>query len=167
MAHEGADIDQERDAAPAGREPDATGTGTRPPTTDTGLVRSGVVMAMGTTASRLTGFARTLVLAAAVGTQLLGDAYNTANTLSFIVYDLLIGGLMASVIVPFLVRRRTTDADGGRATENRLLTCALVLLAMISTVAVLLAEPIISLYAGGFTDTQHEVAVLLGRYLLA
>ncbi|GAA1115550.1 MULTISPECIES: murein biosynthesis integral membrane protein MurJ [Nocardiopsis] len=131
-----------------------------------GLARSSALMALGTTASRLTGFTRTLVLAAALGTQLLGDAYNTANTLSFIVYDLLIGGLMASVIVPFLVRRRATDPDGGRATEHRLLTCAILFLTLITTLAVLAAEPLIGLYAGGFTPAQHEVAVLFGRFLL-
>ncbi len=132
----------------------------------TGLVRSGALMAAGTLVSRATGFVRTIVLAAALGTQLLGDAYNTANTLSFIAYDLLIGGLMASVIVPFLVRRRKADSDGGLATEQRLFSAALLFLLIATALAVLAAKPIVGLYAGGFTPAQHEVAVLFGRYLL-
>ncbi|MGW8437858.1 murein biosynthesis integral membrane protein MurJ [Nocardiopsis sp. NPDC055879] len=132
----------------------------------TGLVRSGALMAAGTLVSRATGFVRTVVLAAALGTQLLGDAYNTANTLSFIAYDLLIGGLMASVIVPFLVRCRKADRDGGLATEQRLFSAALLFLLIATALAVLAAKPIVGLYAGGFTPAQHEVAVLFGRYLL-
>ncbi|MEU0490819.1 murein biosynthesis integral membrane protein MurJ [Nocardiopsis sp. NPDC006139] len=169
MALEGTGTDRARD--PDDRTPGTSpaATATSPPTSEAGggLMRSSALMALGTTASRLTGFARTLVLAAAVGTQLLGDSYNTANTLSFIVYDLLLGGLMASVIVPFLVRRRATDADGGQATENRLLTGALLFLTAITAAAVLAAESLIGLYTGGFSDAQHEAAILFGRYLLA
>ncbi|MFC9085110.1 murein biosynthesis integral membrane protein MurJ [Nocardiopsis dassonvillei] len=131
------------------------------------LARSSSVMAAGTAVSRVTGFVRTVVLAAALGTQLLGDAYNTANTIPFIVYDLLIGGLMASVIVPFLVRRRKRDPDGGHATEQRVFTMALIALLALASVAVLAAEPLIRLYAGEFTDAQFDVAVLLARFLLA
>ncbi|MFC4563415.1 murein biosynthesis integral membrane protein MurJ [Nocardiopsis mangrovi] len=131
------------------------------------VLKSSAVMAVGTTASRITGFARTIVLAAALGTQLLGDAYNTANTIPFIVYDLLIGGLMASVIVPFLVKRRRSDADGGTATEQRLFTGAVIALLALTVTAVLAAEALIRLYAGRFTPEQFDVAVLLARYLLA
>ncbi|GAA1439147.1 murein biosynthesis integral membrane protein MurJ [Nocardiopsis tropica] len=131
------------------------------------LARSSGVMAVGTAASRVTGFGRTVVLAAALGTQLLGDAYNTANTIPFVVYDLLIGGLMASVIVPFLVRRRKRDPDGGHATEQRVFTMALIALLVLASGVVLAAEPLIRLYAGEFTDAQFDVAVLLARFLLA
>ncbi|WP_460763588.1 murein biosynthesis integral membrane protein MurJ [Nocardiopsis oceani] len=124
-------------------------------------------MALGTAVSRVTGFVRTVVLAAALGTQLLGDAYNTANTIPFVVYDLLIGGLMASVIVPFLVRRRKRDSDGGHASEQRVFTVALIALLVLASAAVLAAEPLIRLYAGEFTDVQYDVAVLFARFLLA
>ncbi|GAB3724244.1 hypothetical protein GCM10028793_64300 [Nocardiopsis oceani] len=131
------------------------------------LARSSGVMALGTAVSRVTGFVRTVVLAAALGTQLLGDAYNTANTIPFVVYDLLIGGLMASVIVPFLVRRRKRDSDGGHASEQRVFTVALIALLVLASAAVLAAEPLIRLYAGEFTDVQYDVAVLFARFLLA
>ncbi|WP_327582328.1 murein biosynthesis integral membrane protein MurJ [Nonomuraea sp. NBC_00507] len=148
------------DTAPAPAPVDATRT--------TGsLLRSGSIMAAGTMVSRVTGFVRTVVLAAAVGTQLLGDAYNTANTIPFALYDLLVGGLMTGVLVPLLVKRRARDADEGRATEQRLTTAASVVLLALALVAVVGAEWLIGLYAGGFTQPQFEVAVLLARYLLA
>ncbi|CAM4238061.1 murein biosynthesis integral membrane protein MurJ [Nocardiopsis rhodophaea] len=131
------------------------------------LMRSSAIMALGTVFSRATGFVRTIVLAAALGTQLLGDAYQTANMVPFAVYDLLIGGLLASVFVPFLVKHKKLDPDGGRATEQRLLTAMLAVLAVLTVVAIIAAEWLIRLYAGEFTSAQHEVAVQLARFLLA
>ncbi|MDA0565299.1 murein biosynthesis integral membrane protein MurJ [Streptomonospora sp. S1-112] len=130
------------------------------------LLRSSAVMAVGTVVSRATGFVRTIVLAAALGTQLLGDAYQTANMVPFAVYDLLIGGLLASVFVPFLVKRKKQDADGGTATEQRLFTVMLLVLAVITVVAIAAAELLIRLYAGEFTSGQHDAATLLARFLL-
>ena len=64
----------------------------------------------------------------------------------YMIYDLLIGGLMARVIVPFLMRRRTRDSDGGRATEDRPFTSAGLLLFVVTAVAILGAELLIRLY---------------------
>ncbi|MBE2998133.1 murein biosynthesis integral membrane protein MurJ [Nocardiopsis sp. HNM0947] len=133
---------------------------------DGGMMRSSAVMAVGTMASRITGFARTIVLGAAIGTHLLGDAYHTAHTIPFILNDLLIGGLMASVIVPFLVKRRKRDADGGKATEDRLFTTTMLALFTLTAVAVLAAEILIYLYGSRFTPAQFDASVYLARYLL-
>ena len=133
---------------------------------DGGMMRSSAVMAVGTMASRITGFARTIVLGAAIGTHLLGDAYHTAHTIPFILNDLLIGGLMASVIVPFLVKRRKRDADGGKATEDRLFTTTMLALFTLTAVAVLAAEFLIYLYGSRFTPAQFDASVYLARYLL-
>ena len=132
-----------------------------------GMMRSSAIMAVGTMASRLTGFARTIVLAAAIGTHLLGDAYHTAHTIPFILNDLLIGGLMASVVIPFLVKRRKNDLDGGKATEDRLFTSMVLALLVVTTVAILAAEALIWLYGSRFTPLQFEASVYLARFLLS
>ncbi|MFE1166099.1 murein biosynthesis integral membrane protein MurJ [Nocardiopsis sp. NPDC058789] len=132
-----------------------------------GMMRSSMIMAVGTMASRITGFARTIVLAAAIGTHLLGDAYHTAHTIPFILNDLLIGGLMASVVIPFLVKRRKRDADGGKATEDRLFTSMVLALLLVTTVAILAAEALIWLYGSRFTPLQFEASVYLARFLLS
>jgi putative peptidoglycan lipid II flippase len=131
------------------------------------MMRSSAIMAVGTLASRITGFARTIVLGAAIGTHLLGDAYHTAHTIPFILNDLLIGGLMASVIIPFLVKRRKRDADGGKATEDRLFTTTLLALLLLTAVAIAAAEFLIWLYGSRFTPVQFDASVYLARYLLA
>nr|WP_246421236.1 murein biosynthesis integral membrane protein MurJ [Nocardiopsis metallicus] len=130
------------------------------------IAKSTAIMAVGTIASRVTGFVRTIVLAAAIGTQLLGDAYQTAGMVPYMIYDLLIGGLLASVFVPFLVKRRKLDADGGNKTEQRLVTLMLLALFVLTLVSVLIAEWFIRIYAGGFSGAQYDVSVILARYLV-
>ena len=55
------------------------------------------------------------------------------------VYELLLGGVLTSVVVPLLVRARTRDADRGEAYAQRLLTLAAVFLGAATLVAVLAA----------------------------
>ena len=61
-------------------------------------------MAAGTVISRVLGFGRNIVLAAALGTRLTADAFNVANTVPNIIYILLAGGVLNAVFVPQLVR---------------------------------------------------------------
>src|SRR5882724_6558606 len=77
------------------------------------LMRSGAIMAVGTIASRVTGLLRTLVLVAALGTHGLADAYNSANTVPNNLYDLLLGGILTSVVVPMIVQARERDRRYG------------------------------------------------------
>ena len=120
-------------------------------------------MALGTMASRLTGFLRTAMLVAALGTGALGDAYNTANTVPFIVYDLLLGGILTAVVVPLIVRAREQDAAYGARYEQRLFTLAVLGLATVTTAAVLLGPVFISIYGGSMQGAQRDLAVLFAR----
>lgn len=102
-------------------------------------------MALGTLASRATGFLRTLIIAVAIGTAV-GDAYNAANTIPNIIYELLLGGVLTSVVVPLLVAAAKDDTDGGEAYAQRLLTLVVVGLGAVTLVALALAPTIIRLY---------------------
>ncbi len=92
------------------------------PAGGTRLGRASGVMALGTVASRGTGFLRTIAITAAIGTHAVGDAYNVANTTPNIIYDLLLGGVLTSVVVPVLVRASKDDEDGGERFASSLLT---------------------------------------------
>ena len=126
-------------------------------------LRSTRSMALGTLASRGTGFVRTLVIAVAIGT-VVGDAYNAANTIPNIVYELLLGGVLTSVVVPLLVSAAQQDGDGGEAYAQRLLTVVVVGLAAITLLAVALAPAIIRLYLSG--GGQLSMATLFARFFL-
>lgn len=123
-------------------------------------------MALGTLASRVTGFLRTAVIAAAIGSGLLGDAYNVANTTPNILYDLLLGGVLTSVVVPLLVQAAGRDPDGGTAYTQRLLTVVLLGLGAATALAMLAAPAIVALYARGFTADQAALATTFTRFFL-
>lgn len=130
------------------------------------LARSSAVMVLGTLASRATGFLRNIALAAAVGIALVGDAYNVANTLPNILYDLLLGGVLSSVVVPLLVAAAQGDEDGGEAYAQRLITVVVLVLGVASALAALAAPVVIRLYAVSADPEQRRLATTFARYLL-
>ncbi|MFB8415483.1 murein biosynthesis integral membrane protein MurJ [Streptomyces albidoflavus] len=133
-----------------------------------GLVRSSVLMAVGTVVSRATGLIRQVLQAAALGTGLLASTYNTANTVPTSLYTLLIGGALNAVLVPQLVRARATEPDGGRAYEQRLVTLVVCVLGVGTALAVWAAPEIVGLYMRD-TPGSHEafeLTVTFAQFLL-
>jgi len=130
------------------------------------VARNSMVMAAGSVVSRVTGFLRTAVLGAAVGAGLVFDDYNLANTLPNMVYELLLGGVLASVIVPLLVRARTRDADRGEAYTQRLLTLAGVFLAAATVLAVAAAPLIAALFRNADSQAADQRLITVFSYLL-
>ena len=108
-------------------------------------------MALGTLASRGTGFLRTLVIAYVLGVAAVSTAYQNANTLPNAVYDLMLGGILTSVVVPLLVNAAKRDADGGEAYDQRMFTLATMALAALTLVATLAAGLLVDLYAHDLT----------------
>jgi putative peptidoglycan lipid II flippase len=129
--------------------------------------RAGRGMAVATLASRIAGFVRLVVLACALGlvSPLLGS-YNLANTLPNAVYELVVGGAMASVVVPLLARAALTEPDDGVVYAQRLLSLMVYGLGAVTVVAVVSAPWLVELYAPGFTGEQHDLAVVLSRFFL-
>ncbi|MGY1770233.1 murein biosynthesis integral membrane protein MurJ [Blastococcus sp. SYSU D00813] len=131
-----------------------------------GILRAAGTMAVATLVSRVTGLLRTMVLAAALGVGLVNDAYNTANTLPNIVYELLLGGVLTSVIVPLFVHAQERDRDGGVGYVQRLSTVAVAGLVVVTAVAVLAAPLLTRLYGISGDPDQVRLANWLARILL-
>jgi putative peptidoglycan lipid II flippase len=131
-----------------------------------GILRAAGTMAVATLVSRVTGLLRTVVLAAALGVGLVNDAYNTANTLPNIVYELLLGGVLTSVIVPLLVHAQERDRDGGVGYAQRLSTVAVAGLVVVTAVAVAIAPLLTALYGIQGDPEQVRLANWLARILL-
>ncbi len=125
------------------------------------------VMAVGSLVSRLTGFLRTAAIAAALGAGFLGDAYTTAQFFPAMIYELLLGGILASVVVPVLVRRRKADADLGEAYTQRLLTLAVLALGAATLLTVAAAPWLTLLYAGSDKPEAYgDMLTALSRLML-
>ncbi|MGJ9422304.1 murein biosynthesis integral membrane protein MurJ [Aeromicrobium sp. CF3.5] len=130
------------------------------------LARASVWMALGTIASRLSGFVRLALLAWTIGTALDADLFNNANTIPNTMYILVAGGIFNVVLVPQLVRAMRGDEDGGDAYANRVITLGLMVLA-IATALLVLAVPLVlrlvfkaDLFTAQFA-AQRESAELL------
>jgi putative peptidoglycan lipid II flippase len=123
-------------------------------------------MAVGTIASRGTGFLRNAAVAAVLGVQGVGAMFNVANTTPNIVYELLLGGILTSVLVPVLVRAAKDDEDGGEAYAQRLLSLVVAVLAVASVLLVLLAPALVDLYAHNESADARRLAVALSRFFL-
>jgi putative peptidoglycan lipid II flippase len=131
-----------------------------------GILRAAGTMAIATLVSRVTGLIRTIVLVAALGVGLVNNAYTVANTLPNIVYELLLGGVLTSVIVPLLVHAQKRDKDGGTAYAQRLSTLAVLGLTGVTLLAILAAPLLTRLY--NITGDPHQIALAnwLARILL-
>ncbi|MET9568885.1 murein biosynthesis integral membrane protein MurJ [Streptomyces virginiae] len=147
------------DTRPAGPAPDSAAP------KKTSVLRSGALMAAGSIVSRATGFIRSAVVVAALGTGLLGDSYAVANTVPNIIYILLVGGALNAVFVPELVRAAKEHADGGAAYTDRLLTACTAALVVLTAAAVLAAPLIVSAYTG-YSGAQASTTAALARYCL-
>lgn len=132
---------------------------------DANLIRSSSVMGLGTIISRATGLIRNLLLVAALGTGLLGDAFNVANTTPNIIYNLLIGGALSAVFVPLIVQSFRQE-DGGSAYISRLLSLIASALLFITIAALLLAPLLVSLYAPTFSGRSRDVTLAFALYCL-
>ncbi|MGW1586553.1 murein biosynthesis integral membrane protein MurJ [Streptomyces sp. NPDC002386] len=133
-----------------------------------GLLKSSAVMAAGTMVSRLTGFVRSALIAAALGLGLLADSFQVAYQLPTMIYILTVGGGLNSVFVPQLVRSMKEDEDGGEAFANRLLTLVMVALAALTGLAMFAAPLLVRLLSPTIADAPaaNEVAVTFTRYFL-
>lgn len=83
--------------------------------TDDGVRRDATAIAALTLVSRLTGFARIVITSAVLGTALLGDVYQSANTVPNILFELLAGGALQAALVPLFVGARRDGGEEGLA----------------------------------------------------
>jgi putative peptidoglycan lipid II flippase len=134
--------------------------------TGAAVAKHGAVMALGSIVSRVTGFVRTAAIGAAIGVVAIGNDYSLSNTLPGMVYELLLGGVLASVVVPLLVRARNRDADHGEAYAQRLLSLAAVFLAAATALAVICAPLFTMVLANDKTTAADRSLITTLSYLL-
>ena len=108
------------------------------------LLKSNLAVASGTATSRLTGLLRVMAFSYVLGRSSLTDAYNQANASPNLVYELLIGGVLSSTLVPVFTRLRHERDEAG---EIAVRSVALVVLAGITALAVVASPLIFRLYA--------------------
>ncbi len=96
--------------------------------------------------SRVTGYVRTMVAAAVLGTGMVANAFAVASGLPTLIYNLFIGGILWSIFVPLLVERLIAHGEeDAQCLTNALLTLILPFLAVVALLGVVFAEPLMHL----------------------
>ncbi|WNG87713.1 murein biosynthesis integral membrane protein MurJ [Mycobacterium sp. ITM-2016-00317] len=114
---------------------------------DSAVVSRSWGMAVATLVSRLTGFARIVLLAAILGAAL-SSAFTVANQLPNLIAALVLEATFTAIFVPVLARAERDDPDGGTAFVRRLLTLATTLLLAVTVVSTLAAPLLVDLMLG-------------------
>ena len=76
------------------------------------IARSSLAVGLGSIVSRATGLVRTLVVLGVLTDQTrLADTYAVANNMPNIIYELMLGGVLTSALVPLFVERLEDNDD--------------------------------------------------------
>lgn len=123
-------------------------------------------MASGTIVSRILGFARAVLLAAAIGvTTDAADAFGVANQLPNNVYAIIVGGVLNAVLVPQLVRARS-QSDGGKGYIDRFVTLAITVFFAVTVLFTMAAPLLVRLYTSGWDQDQLALATAFAYWCL-
>lgn len=136
----------------------------RPELTDSAVVSRSWGMALATLVSRITGFARIVLLAAILGAAL-SSAFSVANQLPNLIAALVLEATFTAIFVPVLARAERDDPDGGERFVRRLVTLATTVLVAATALSVGAAPLLVRLMLG--SDPQVNQALTTAfAYLL-
>jgi putative peptidoglycan lipid II flippase len=121
------------------------------------LMRSSLTLAVGTMASRLLGVVRQSLIVLAIGQGLVGNAFQTANNLPNVIYMLIAGGVLNSVLVPQIVKAMRLP-DGGREYTDRIITLSTAGMFVVTAACTAGAGWFIWLYAGALPPDRAGLA---------
>lgn len=121
--------------------------------------------------SRLVGFGRVLVVAAVLGTTYLGNAFQAANSVSNVLFELLAAGALSAVLVPaFVDLLDAGDDEGAEAVAGGVLGAAVVVLGVVSVAGVVGAPVLARALTLGVPEPvageQRELVTQLLRFFV-
>jgi putative peptidoglycan lipid II flippase len=137
----------------------------RPELSDAAVVSRSWAMALATLVSRLTGFARIVLLAAMLGAAL-SSAFSVANQLPNLVAALVLEATFTAIFVPVLARAEQSDPDGGAAFVRRLVTLTTALLILATALSVLAAPLLVRLMLGRSPQVNEPLTTAFAYLLL-
>ncbi|WP_241010784.1 murein biosynthesis integral membrane protein MurJ [Mycobacterium camsae] len=132
---------------------------------DAAVVSRSWGMAFATLISRLTGFARIVLLAAILGAAL-SSSFSVANQLPNLVAALVLEATFTAIFVPVLARAEQDDPDGGAAFVRRLVTLATTLLIVATVLSVAAAPLLVRLMLGRNPEVNEPLTTAFAYLLL-
>ena len=117
-----------------------------------GMARAASLIAAGNVTSRLLGLGRETVIAALFGATGSVSAFRVAQIIPTMLYDLLVGGMVSSALVPIFSTLAETNRSRLWHLASLLLSLAVIVLAGVVLIIELFAPQVARLMAGGFDD---------------
>lgn len=129
----------------------------------TGMVRAASLIAAGNITSRILGLARETVIAGLFGATGLVSAFEAAQRIPIMLFDLLVGGMISSALVPVFSEYAERDRAALWQLASLVLSLGVVVLAGVVLLVELAAPQVAVLLVGGFDDTLLAVTTRLLR----
>ena len=118
-------------------------------TTTRSVAGAAVGIAGVTALARVVGFGRVVVLTRTLGTGCVGDAYQSANQLPNVVFEVVAGGALASLVVPLVAGAVASgDREAASRTTSALLTWTVLVLTPLALLGLLVAPTLLRAVAG-------------------
>jgi putative peptidoglycan lipid II flippase len=131
------------------------------------LLAAAAGVAAVTVVSRVVGFGRVAVLSHAVGTSCVGDTYQAANAIPNVVFEVVAGGALASLVVPVLAGAAAAgDRDTASRTASALLTWTVAILTPTALLGMLFAPFLMRALVGDHPRCGRPMIDVGGRMLL-
>jgi putative peptidoglycan lipid II flippase len=116
------------------------------------MARAASIIAAGNVASRLLGLLREIVIASLFGATGLVSAFRVAQIIPTMLFDLLIGGMVSSALVPVFSELAERDRNALWYLASVLLSLAVIVLGITILILELAAPQVAFLMAGGFDE---------------
>lgn len=117
---------------------------------------SAALISICTIISRITGFARTWAMAFALGATFISSSYQVANNLPNMLYELVMGGMLATAFLPVYVSvKKKLGKEASDAYASNLLTIVVLLLGTVSVLCIVFSAQVI--YTQSFYSEQSEM----------
>ncbi|MFN8459098.1 MAG: murein biosynthesis integral membrane protein MurJ [Anaerolineae bacterium] len=142
--------------APASSAPEST-----PAPETIGMARAASLIAAGNVASRVLGLARETVIANLFGATELVSAFRVAQIIPTMLYDLLVGGMVSSALVPLFSEQAERDRRELWGQASLVLSLAVVVLGAAVLLIELAAPWVAILMAAGLFENGHNSNALL------
>lgn len=126
------------------------------------------IIAAGTFLSRILGLVREQVFAYFFGAGVATDAFQIAFRIPNLLRDLFAEGAMSSALVPTYTKvRKAEGEERGWSLVSNVISTLFLVLTLVSVAGVLLADPMVRLFAPAFRETpgKHEMTVAMTQIL--
>jgi len=124
-----------------------------------------LLMSVLTTISRITGLLRITAILAVVGGGFIADSYNLANIIPNYIYELVMGGILSSLVIPIFIDYLTNKSkDEAYEIVSTILNLALIIFGTIAVLGIFLPSIVVKAITSISGSKNTSLAVFFFRF---